>query len=125
MPWIFTKGAIRLGEVVGQQKVPPFAFRARCQLRHQACPSLMNKTIRGALRQSCATHGNVILQVERPQNCRRYVSDATEDTRHMVIAEDRRRIAAAGAQLVFGYLVGAGSFATSGLDLFGSASLRQ
>jgi hypothetical protein len=43
----------------------------------------------------------------------------------MVIAEDGRCIAATGAQLVFGYLVGAGSFATSDLNLFGNASLRE
>src|SRR5262249_659098 len=43
----------------------------------------------------------------------------------MVIAEDRWGIAAAGAQLVFGDLVGPGNLATSGLDLVRSAPLRE
>jgi hypothetical protein len=63
--WILTKRAVRLGEVVGQQKIPPLAAGTSRQLRHQACPGLMNKTAREGLRQSRATHGNVILQIER------------------------------------------------------------
>src|SRR5262249_39692435 len=123
--WILTERAVRLGEVVGQQNVPPLAGGTGRQLRHQACPGLMNKTARRGLGQRRTTDRNVILQIERGQNCRRHVGDAAEHTRYMVIAEDRWGIAAAGAQLVFGDLVGPGNLATSGLDLVRSAPLRE
>src|SRR5262245_58241118 len=43
----------------------------------------------------------------------------------MVVAEDRWRIAATGAQFVFGDLVSTGNVAARGLDLLESASLRE
>src|SRR5712671_2411417 len=67
----------------------------------------------------------MVLPIDRAKYCRRNVRDAAEHARQMVIAENRRSIATAGAQLVFRDLLGAWRFTMRSFHLLRGKSVGQ
>src|ERR1700692_501857 len=67
----------------------------------------------------------MVLSIECAEHCRRNVRDSAEHARQVIIAENRRSIATARAQLVFRDLLGAWRLAMRRLHLLRSESLRQ
>src|SRR5882762_8851614 len=67
----------------------------------------------------------MVLSIDRAKYCLRNVRDAAEHARQMVVAENRRSIATAGAQLVFRDLLGAWRFAMRSFHLLRGKPLGQ